>query len=90
MIKIVWPQVRTLTNDQVATMYADACGNNKIAMKVRGRLDTPDAYYAMALALDDAGLITLAEGRMTPPDFDTAMEEGTRFERLFDGNDLGG
>ena len=57
MIYIVYPERRFVTDEQMATWFADAVANQEIHPDHLGA-KTPEA---MALALSDAGFITTAQ-----------------------------
>jgi len=58
-VVIVYPEHRTLSDDQVEVMYLDAVVNDKIAL---GR-QTARTVADMALALEDAGIISIGKER---------------------------
>lgn len=56
VFKILWPQKRIISEQVIRDWYADALANDEIDSDFIG-LDDP---IQMALALNDAGTITLA------------------------------
>ena len=58
MIRIIWPEERWVSIEQILSWHRDAVANNE----VDGDADERDVRVA-ALALEDAGLITLSGGQ---------------------------
>lgn len=57
-IRIVWPEKRIVTEEQIATWYSDAVANGEATAGITDPLK-------QALALDDAGIITVG-GKPNP------------------------
>ena len=56
---IVYPEKRLVSEKDISLMYFDAVANNEV-----DEVDVDaDNVYGMALALDDAGIITLSDPR---------------------------
>lgn len=77
---ILYPDRRIISAMTINIWYSDAVANNEVAKEYFGIADTEP--YQQALALHDAGIITLA-ARQGPSRCDTSVEEGTQFERAF-------
>lgn len=58
-VRLIYPERRVVSNETIATWYADAIANNEIGPDYKGF--EKHEIRKMAMALSDAGKITVGE-----------------------------
>ena len=76
--------VEAETEELAKTIALDNVDRDRLSWHKNNDFDSETEVTSVSAALPDAELSALDEPH------DAAREEGCRFERLFDGNDLGG
>jgi hypothetical protein len=59
-IRIIYPQTRTVSEEQINTWFEDAVTNGEIERSEIEAFDEPLDVWSKADLLDDAGIITLS------------------------------